>query len=55
MSKVKEQARQIVDRLPEDATWDDVMVELYLEERQADAARAPERPPGARSERWVRR
>ncbi|MGH7339235.1 MAG: hypothetical protein ACREKH_01965 [Candidatus Rokuibacteriota bacterium] len=51
MSKVKEQARQIVDRLPEDATWDDVMYELYVTEREADAPKAPERRPGARSRR----
>lgn len=37
---VKEQAKQIVDRLPEDATWDDLMYELYLEARQGAAATA---------------
>ena len=30
---VKEKARRLVDALPEDATWDDVMYEVYV--RQA--------------------
>jgi hypothetical protein len=32
-SCVKAEARQIVDRLPDDATWDDLMYEIYV--RQA--------------------
>jgi predicted transcriptional regulator len=28
--KVKEEARRLVERLPEDATWDDVMHEIYV-------------------------
>lgn len=30
---VKEQARELVERLPEDATWDDLMHQIYV--RQA--------------------
>lgn len=30
---VKSEARQLVDRLPDDATWDDLMYEIYV--RQA--------------------
>jgi hypothetical protein len=30
---VKFEARQLVDRLPDDATWDDLMYEIYV--RQA--------------------
>jgi predicted transcriptional regulator len=30
---VKEEARRLVERLPDDATWDDVMHEIYV--RQA--------------------
>jgi predicted transcriptional regulator len=30
---VKKEARRIVDRLPQDATWDDLMYEIYV--RQA--------------------
>lgn len=32
-SRVKEEARRLIDRLPEDASWDDVMYEVYV--RQA--------------------
>jgi predicted transcriptional regulator len=28
--KVKEEARRLVEKLPEDATWDDVMHEIYV-------------------------
>lgn len=31
--KVKDEARRLVERLPEDATWDDLMHEVYV--RQA--------------------
>jgi predicted transcriptional regulator len=27
---VKEEARRLVEKLPEDATWDDVMHEIYV-------------------------
>lgn len=27
---VKEEARRLVERLPDDATWDDVMHEIYV-------------------------
>ena len=30
---VKREARRLVDRLPQDATWDDLMYEIYV--RQA--------------------
>ena len=30
---VKEEARRLVDNLPDDATWDDLMYEIYV--RQA--------------------
>ena len=32
-NNVKEQAQQMVERLPEDATWEDIMYEIYV--RQA--------------------
>ena len=32
-STVKEKARRLVDRLPEDATWEDLQYEVYV--RQA--------------------
>jgi predicted transcriptional regulator len=38
---VREQARKLVDALPDDATWDDLMYEIYVrqsvEEGLADA------------------
>lgn len=32
-ANVKDEARQMIERLPEDVTWDDVMHEIYV--RQA--------------------
>ncbi len=32
-SSVKEEARRLVERLPDDSTWDDLMHEIYV--RQA--------------------
>jgi hypothetical protein len=42
MSMVKDQVRQIVDRLPEEATWDDLMYELYVKQKVASAEEAVE-------------
>ncbi|MCB1738759.1 MAG: hypothetical protein KDK91_00190 [Gammaproteobacteria bacterium] len=33
MSSVKDAARAIVERLPEQATWDDLMYELYVKQK----------------------
>ena len=33
MSSVKEAARQIIENLPEHATWDDLMYELYVKQK----------------------
>ena len=33
MPSVKEAARAIVDNLPEQATWDDLMYELYVKQK----------------------
>ena len=27
---IKEEARKLIDRLPDDSTWDDVMHEIYV-------------------------
>jgi hypothetical protein len=32
-STIKEEARRLIDRLPEDATWEDLQYEIYV--RQA--------------------
>ena len=33
MSAIKEAARAIVDNLPEQASWDDLMYELYVKQK----------------------
>ena len=30
MSTLKDEARKMIDRLPENATWDDLIYELYV-------------------------
>lgn len=29
---IKEKARQLIDRLPENSTWDDLMYEIYVQQ-----------------------
>jgi len=33
MQNAKEAARRIIDRLPEQASWDDTMYELYVKQK----------------------
>jgi len=33
MSTVKEEARKMVEQLPEQATWDDLMYEIYVRKK----------------------
>ena len=33
MQTAKEAARQIIDHLPDQATWDDIMYELYVKQK----------------------
>ena len=33
MTSAKEAARQIIDQLPDQATWDDIMYELYVKQK----------------------
>jgi hypothetical protein len=40
MSSVKEEARKLVDQLPNEATWDDLMYELYIKKKLAVALKA---------------
>jgi predicted transcriptional regulator len=42
MSPVKEEARRLIDELPETATWDDVMYELYVKLKISRAIAAAE-------------
>ena len=40
MSAVKEEAKQLIDALPEQATWDDIMYEFYVRQKIATALKA---------------
>ncbi|MBA7530390.1 hypothetical protein ES705_22596 [subsurface metagenome] len=40
MSIVKEEAKKLIDKLPEHATWDDLMYELYVKKKLAVALKA---------------
>lgn len=42
MSIVKEEAKKIIDKLPDQATWDDIMYEFYVKKKLAVALRAAE-------------
>lgn len=33
MSVAKEEARKLLDKIPETATWDDIMYEFYLRQK----------------------
>jgi predicted transcriptional regulator len=37
MSATKEEAKRLIDSLPEDATWDDFMYEFYVKKKLAQA------------------
>lgn len=40
MSAVKEEAKKIIDKLPEHATWDDIMYEFYVKKKLDIALKA---------------
>ena len=42
MSIVKEEAKKLIDKLPDQATWDDIMYELYVKKKLAVALMADE-------------
>ena len=43
MLTAKEKAKQVIDRLPEQATWDDILYELYVKQKiEAGLAAAAE-------------
>jgi predicted transcriptional regulator len=33
MSQVKDEVRKLLDEIPEDATWDDIMYEFYVRKK----------------------
>ena len=42
MSTIKEEARRLIDRLPEQATWDDLLYEFYVKKKIALSLKAAE-------------
>ena len=42
MSIIKEEAKKLIDSLPEKATWDDIMYEFYVKKKLAVALDAAE-------------
>jgi hypothetical protein len=42
MSIVKEEAKELIDKLPDHATWDDIMYEFYVKKKIAVALKAAE-------------
>ncbi len=39
MSTAKEEARELLNRIPDDATWDDIMYQFYVEKKVESAIR----------------
>ena len=42
MSTTKEEAKELINRLPEQATWDDIMYEFYVKKKIAVGLQAAE-------------
>lgn len=42
MSAVKDEAKKIIDQLPEEAPWDDIMYEIYVHKKIKNALKAVE-------------
>jgi len=42
MSAIKEEARRLIDRLPEGTTWDDIMYEFYVKKKIGVGLKAAE-------------
>jgi len=40
LSSVKDEARKLIDQLPDQASWDDVMYELYVKKKLTHALAA---------------
>lgn len=50
-TNIKEEARRLIDQLPEDITWDDLMHEIYVHQtvRQASMTARLETPSTSRT------
>jgi len=42
MNTIKEEAKKMIERLPDNATWDDIMYELYVKKKIAAGLKAAE-------------
>ncbi len=42
MGSAKEEAKELIDKLPEEATWDDIMYEFYVKKKIEIGLRAGE-------------
>jgi len=42
MSIIKEEAKKLIDKLPDQATWDDIMYEFYVKKKLAVALKVAE-------------
>jgi len=42
MHILKEEAKKLIDKLPDQATWDDIMYEFYVKKKLAVALKAAE-------------
>jgi hypothetical protein len=42
MGAVKEEAKKLIEKLPDNATWDDVLYEFYVKKKIAVALKAAE-------------
>ncbi len=40
MSIIKEEAKRLIDKLPDQATWDDIMYEFYVKKKLSVAIKA---------------
>ena len=43
MSIIKEEAKRLIDKLPDQATWDDIMYEFYVKKKLVVALKAAEK------------
>lgn len=42
MSPIKKEAKRLIDKLPDKATWDDIMYEFYVKQKVSAALKAAE-------------
>ena len=57
MSVAKEEARKLIEKIPDTASWDDIMYEFYVRQKVEDALEQMESGevvPHEEVERWAR-